>query len=256
MGAVTDNLTWTDLKEYIKRRMRIEIDVEDTDLEQDFDAAKGLADEYLNNPFERLVPTVYVSGVEVGDAVAISTGEVRVLSSGLIAERYLATGSSGSLTAHGEGLAVFTAATSKNEDKREFAVGEDDSETADNLCELVNSTTLGGSYQAVGVKGVKATNEEGVITLECRYPNVDEITVTSSSEVRLLVRQVLTFEGIPDVVQMWIAQFMLRNYENPQALLQEKDGRGSRMWTSMKSEESGMTPNFSLIAHLRLLPGL
>ena len=48
----------------------------------------------------------------------------------------------------------------------------------------------------------------------------------------------------------------LRNYENPQALLQEKDGRGSRMWTSMKSEESGMTPNFSLISHLRLLPGL
>ena len=229
MGAITDNLTWTDLQEYIKRRMRIEIDTEDTDLEQDFDAAKGFADEYLNNPFEKLVPTIYVVGVEVGDAVAISNGE---------------------------GLAVFTAAAAKDEDEREFAIGEDDSETADNLCELINSTTLGGSYEAVGVKGVKATNTDGVITLECRYPNVDEITATSSSEVRLLVRQVLTFEGIPDVVKMWIAQFMLRNYENPQALLQEKDGRGSRMWTSMKSEESGMTPNFSLISHLRLLPGL
>ena len=226
MGAVATGLTWTTNKAAIKSYLNVDGTDYDTLLETLFDSAVARADSYLNNPFEEIEPTIVLSSIEVGDYVTVNG-------------------------------ASFTARTALDEDEREFAIGDTDSATADNLCALINSTTLGGSYGVVGVVGVLATNSSGTITLTKIYPNAEDITCASSDETRLLVRHVRTAQSLPNAILQWVMQDMYRNFENRQALIQESVvGQGQRMYLSMKSEEAGMTQNYDLIAMYRLIPGL
>lgn len=226
MGAVATGLTWTDNKVKIKAYLNVDGTDHDTLLEMLFDSAVVRADSYLNNPFEEIEPTIVLASIEAGDYVTVNG-------------------------------ASFTAATALDEDEREFVIGDTDSATADNLCALINSTTLGGSYGAVGVAGVLATNTSGTIVLTKMYPNAEDITCASSDEDRLLVRHVRTSQSLPNAILQWVMQDMYRNFENRQAAIQETvTGQGTTMYLSMKSEEAGMTQNFDLIAMYRLIPGL
>jgi len=195
-------------------------------LERMFNAAKRRADEYLNNPFEVLNPTVVFDTVVADDYIVVN-GK------------------------------TYTVKATADEDALYFALGVDDSETADNFCTYVNSTTLGGTWGATGVEGVLAANSEGTVTFTRRYGNPDDIVVTSSDEDKLLVRQVRTLIDIPVDVNQWIYQYVRRHFRNRSALMMDTPaGIGSEMYVSMKSEESGMTENWDLIRHLRFSPGL
>jgi len=188
-------------------------------------AATKAADEYLNNPFEGIVPQVKFTAVLASHAITVDS-------------------------------VCFTAADAKDEDKREFVVGVDDSETADNFCELVNSTTLGGSYGAVGVEGVIATNTDGTVKFTKRYPRVEDIVVTSSTATRLLVRNVRTELAVPDPVKVWCLLYVKRHFMNRDGHLQRNvDGLGSTMWIPIKAEGQGIGEDYTLISLLRLLPG-
>lgn len=232
-GPVYTNLVWATYKVLLLAYCAVDADdegVSDYDdlLEELFKAAKHKADEFLNNPFEVLNPVIAFSDVEKADYIVVN-GQ------------------------------TYTVADALDEDELEFALGADDSETADNFCALVNSTTLGGSYGAVGVEGVLATNAEGTVTLTRRYgyANCEDIEVESSDEDRLLVRQVRASIDIPEDVPQWIFQRVKRHFDNRDALIQENvSGRGVKMWLTMKSEEAGMVDNFDLISHLRIPVGI
>jgi len=233
-GPVYTNLEWEEegeevtLKILTKAYCNVDGTDYDTLLEALFDAAKRKADEYLNNPFEVLNPTIVFSGVEENDYITVNGRS-------------------------------YTVADALDEDELYFALGDTDSDTADNFCSLVNSTTLGGSYGAVGVVGVTATNKEGTVTLTRRYPYPGNklIEVASSDEDKLLVRQVRTSVTIPEDVEQWIMQRVKRHFDNRDALLSENiTGKSVKTWISMKSEEAGMVDNFDLLSHYILLPGL
>jgi len=197
----------------------------DSLLEEMFDAGKRKADEYLNNPFEELNPTVVFSSVVATDYIVVN-GK------------------------------TYTAAATGDEEELEFALGSSDSDAADNFVALVNSTTYGGSYGAVGVRGVLATNTTGTVKFTRKCNNLDPIVVSSSDEDKLLVRQVLDDVDIPEAVIQWLFQFVKRHFDNRDALIQDTTtGQGTKMWLSMKSEEAGMVDNFSLIDKWRLSPG-
>jgi len=188
-------------------------------------AAKRAADEYLNNPFEEIIPQVKFTAVLAGHAITVDG-------------------------------ACFTAADEKDEDKRYFKVGENDSETADNFCELVNSTTLGGSYGAVGIEGVIATNTDGTVKFTKRYPRVEDIVVTSSTATRLLVRFVRTELDIPDPVKLWCLLYVKRHFENRDGHLQKNvKGSGSVVWAPNRPETQGLGEDYTLISPLRLPVG-
>lgn len=196
-------------------------------LEALFNAAKVKADTFLNNPFEVLNVTITFAEVEAYDWVTIN-GQ------------------------------TYTAAAATDEDNLYFAVGATDSDTADNLCSMVNSTTLGGSYGTVGVPGILATNASGVVTLTRRYPYPDSkpIKVTSVDDETLMVRQVRTSLDIPNEVYQWIYQYVFRHFRNPGAVIQESvSGEGQKMWIGMKSEEAGMVDNYNLIQPYRIPVG-
>jgi len=257
MGAVTTNVTWDTTQEALVKAYCF-VDGTDYDdlLEALFDSAVEAADSYLNNPFEELRPQITVASVVAGDTVTIGLGEVQIPSGIQKPERYYSAGSDGTLSIVGGDALMYTAAAAKDEDDLEFAIGETDTATADNLCELINSSTYGGSYGAVGVPGVLAENSSGVITLTRRYPESRDIYVTSSNKTRLLVRQVRTSLDIPAPVYQWIYQRIKRHFDNRDAVIQENvTGQSVKMWLSMKSEASGMTENFSLLAPYRLEPG-
>jgi len=232
-GPVYTGVTWATNKAVLLAYCEVDVDddgVSDYDdlLEALFDAAKRRADRYLNNAFETYNPTIVLSGVAANDWLMVN-GQ------------------------------TYTAAAAADEEDREFAVGATDSDTADNLCTLLNSTTLGGSYGSVGVPGITATNVTGTITLTRRYPYPDmkRIEVESADEDTMLVRQVRVSLDMPDEVVQWVMQFVKRHFDNRDALMQENiSGRSVKMWVSMKAEESGMVDNFNLISHLRIPVGL
>ena len=199
----------------------------DTLLEAMFNTAKRKVDQYLNNPFEVLNPTIAFSSVVANDYI----------------------------TVNGQ---TYTAKDTADEDDLYFALGSTDSETADNFVAYVNSTTLGGSFGAVGVDGVLAANTDGTVTLTRRqgYPLSKLIEVSSADEDRLMVRQVRTEISIPDVVTQWILQFIRRHFDNRAAAIQKQlSGKSLEMYLSMKSEEAGLIDNYDLISQYRLTPG-
>ncbi len=226
-GPVYTQITWEAWKTLVKVYCDVyPSESYDTLLLKLFSAAVRKADEYLCNPFEVLRPTIAFSGVEVNDYVIVN-GQ------------------------------TYTIAATADESEREFALEDEDSDTADNFCTLMNSTTLGGSYGAVGVAGVSAANSEGIVTLSRRYlyPDGKLIEVVSSDEDKLLVRQVRTSLDIPDDVGQWVMQRIKRHFDNRDALISENiSGLSVKMWLSMKSEEAGMVDNFDLIDLYRLLP--
>jgi len=259
-GPVYTRLQWADEKDLLRAYCEVDVEsgVSDYDdlLEALFNAAKRRADSYLNNPFEEINPTITFNGVVEGDWISIGMGTVDAGSGEQVSERnLLVSGTTISLAS--EYSRTYTAATETDEDALEFAIGATDSETADNFCALVNSTTIGGSYSAVGVNEVIATNNNGVVTLTRRHSTIEDIVVHSSSSTRLLVRQVRTQIDIPEEVRQWVYQFVKRHFDNRDALIQKNvKGRDVRMWASMKSEESGMVDNFDLISHLRVPVGI
>lgn len=225
-GPVYTNVSYETYEDLLKGYCLVDGADFDDLLEALFDAAKRKADEYLCNPFEVLRPTIAFSGVEVNDYITVNGQTYKV-------------------------------AATADEDELYFALGDTDSDTADNFCTLVNSTTLGGSYGAVGVAGVLGANSEGTVTLSRRYayPNGKLIEVASSDEDKLLVRQVRTSIDIPEDIIQWIMQRVSRHFRNRDALIQENiTGESVKMWLSMKSEEAGMIDNFDLLSHYRLLP--
>jgi len=231
-GPVYTNIEWeeggADPTEKTLVRAYCGVDGSDHDdlLERMFNAAKRRADEYLNNPFEEINPVVVFDGVVVDDYIVVN-GK------------------------------TYTCKATADEDELEFAIGSDDSETADNFVAYVNSTSVGGSYGATGVEGVLATNASGTVTFTRRYGNYDDIVVTSSDEDKLLVRQVRTSIDIPVDVNQWIYQYVRRHFRNRSALMMDSPaGVGQSMYASMKSEENGMNENWDLIKHLRFCPGL
>lgn len=217
MTTVAESLTWSAFKERAKRWLRITWDREDEDLELLFATAVTLADQYIDDPFEEIRPTIALVSLEEGDHVTVDG-------------------------------ASFTAADIEDEDGREFAIAENDKLTADNLAALINSTTLGGSWGAVGVEGVIATNDAGTLTLARRKLDGKEITCSSSNEDRLLVRNVLTQLDLPSVVSQWILQFMKRRYINREALMMEQEpGAGSKTYGGFKSEAEAMAVDYTLL---------
>ena len=106
--------------------------------------------------------------------------------------------------------------------------------------------------------GVLATNTDGTVVLSRRqgYANSDPITVYSSDEDTLMVRQVRTQIDIPESVVQWIMQFCKRHFANRAALVQQSiSGKSMEMYLSMKSEEAGLVDNYDLISMWRLSPG-
>ena len=225
-GPVYTNLVWATEKTVLKSYCRVDGTDHDTLLEALFKGAKRKADEYLNNPFEVLTPTVVFSSVVADDYIVVNGKQ-------------------------------YTCKATADEDELYFELGVDDSTTADNFVAYVNSTTLGGSYGGTGVPGVLAANSSGTVTFSRRYGNNDDIVVTSSDEDKLLVRQVRTSTDIPGDVNQWVYQYVFRNFKNRLATMSTSvSGQDSHMYVSMKAEESGMLTNFDLISHLRLMPGL
>ena len=225
-GPVYTNLVWATEKTVLKSYCRVDGTDHDTLLEALFDGAKRKADEYLNNPFEVLNPTIVFSSVVADDYIVVNGKQ-------------------------------YTCKAVADEDGLYFALGATDSDTADNFVAYVNSTTLGGTWGATGVAGVLAANSSGTVTLSRRYGNNDAIVVTSSDEDTLLVRQVRTSTDIPEDVNQWIYQYVARNFRNRLASMQASvSGQDSTMFVSMRSEESGMGTNYDLISHLRICPGL
>ena len=218
MITVAETLTWDDtFKARAKRWLRVTWDTEDDDLEMLFDTAVSLADLYIDDPFEEIRPTIAVDSLEEGDYVTING-------------------------------ASFTAADAEDEDEREFAIAASNTLTADNLCALINSTTLGGSWGAVGVEGVLATNAAGTITLSRRRSDGKSIACSSSDEDRLLVRQVRTNLTLPSVVSQFVLQFMKRRYVNREALMMEQEqGAGSKTYGGFKSEAEAMAVDYTLL---------
>jgi len=260
MGKVADTLDWDTEKTTVKANCYIDGTDHDTLLEALFDGAVAKADAYLNNPFEELRPTITLSSIVAGDYVTIGIGNLPELHGTEIPERYLVASRSGSLSACAGGLATYEAADELDEDEREFALGDNDAEAATNLAALINSTTLGGSYGAVGVDGVEATVGSGestnVITLSRRYPGHGEIYVSSSDEDTMLIRQVRTAITLPAAVYHWVYQYIFRHFYNRAALIQDSTpGQGSKMYLSMKSEEAGLVDNYDLLRPWRLAPG-
>ena len=225
-GPVYTNLVWATEKATLKSYCRVDGTDHDTLLEALFNGAKRKADEYLNNPFEVLNPTVVFDGVVADDYIVVNGKQ-------------------------------YTCKATADEDELYFELGATDSDTADNFVAYVNSTTLGGTWGATGVAGVLAANSSGTVTFSRRYGNNDEIVVTSSDEDKLLVRQVRTSTDIPQDVNQWIYQYVYRNFKNRLASMSTTvTGQDSHMYVSMKAEESGMLTNYDLISHLRLMPGL
>ena len=225
-GPVYTNLVWATEKATLKSYCRVDGTDHDTLLEALFNGAKRKADEYLNNPFEVLNPTVVFDGVVADDYIVVNGKQ-------------------------------YTCKATADEDELYFELGATDSDTADNFVAYVNSTTLGGTWGATGVAGVLAANSSGTVTFSRRYGNNDEIVVTSSDEDKLLVRQVRTSTDIPQDVNQWVYQYVARNFRNRLAAMQTSvAGQDSNMFVGMRSEESGMGTNFDLISHLRLMPGL
>jgi hypothetical protein len=226
MGPVSA-LTFATYQTALKEYCQVDGTTYDTILEALFNAAKAKADTFLNNPFEVVNPTIVLSGVSADDWVTIN-GQ------------------------------TYTAATTGDEENLEFAVGSTDSDTADNLCALINSTTEGGSYGIVGVPGVTATNVAGTITLtrEFPYPDRRKIEVESADEDTMMVRQVRTTGSIPYEVYQWIYQYVYRHFRNPGAVMQESiAGDGTKMWVGMRAEGAGMADNYDLIQQYRIPVG-
>ena len=225
-GPVYTNLLWATYKTLVRAYCGVDGSDHDGLLEVLFNASKSKADEYLNNPFEELNPTVVFDGVVASDYIVVN-GK------------------------------TYTCEATADEDELDFALGATDSDTADNFVAYVNSTTLGGTWGATGVEGVLATNASGTVTLTRKYGYTDDIVVTSSDEDKLLVRQVLTSTDIPEDVNQWLYQRIRRHFRNRSALIMDaQSGVGQDMYASMKSEEAGMTDNWDTISHLRLCPGL
>lgn len=241
MGAVADQLTWTaDVKSAAKRWLRIatydgdgtEITdtTEDADLERLFNTAVKLADLYVNNPFMENVPRVVFDGVEAADYITIN-------------------GQS------------YTARDAGDEEELEFALGSSDSEAAGNFVALVNSTTLAGSWDAIGVEGVAATKQTDVgvyvtFTPRNRESDVEDIVVSSSDDDKLMVRYVRTQITLPDAITQWVFGYMMRRYENPQGLTLVKDASGvTRHYTGMRGEINAMEVDYTDLAPFRLPVG-
>ena len=225
-GPVYTGLAWATYTSLVRAYCGVDGSDHDDLLEVLFNASKRKADEYLNNPFTEIVPTVVFDGV-VADDYIIVNGK------------------------------TYTCKATADEDELEFALGATDSDTADNFAAYVNSTSLGGSYGATGAEGVTAANTSGSVTLTADYGNADGIVVTSSDDDTLLARDVLTSKTIPEDVNQWIYQRVRRHFRNRSALMSEsQSGIGQNMYVSMKSEESGMADTFDTISHLRLTPGL
>ncbi|MCE5190912.1 MAG: hypothetical protein LLG08_04015 [Actinomycetia bacterium] len=257
MGAVATGMTWASHKTAIKAYCNVDGTTYDTVLEAVFNAAVAKADTYLNNPFEELRPAIKLASLVAGDSVTVGLGRLVIPQSGYIRERYMNVSTDGDLALDGEDSLVYTAAAAADEDALEFKIEATDTLTADNLVALINSTTLGGSYGAVGVPHVTATNSAGTITLTKRYPNVKDIVVTSSSDTRLLVRWVRTSLSVPAEVTQWVYQYIFRHFRNPGALINEAvTGISSQSWSSGGGAGSvGMADNYDLIAQYRLAPG-
>jgi len=225
-GPVYDGITWATSSASVRSYCGVDGSDHDTLLQEIFNGAKRRADEYLNNPFEELNPTVVFDGVVADDYIVVNGKQ-------------------------------YTCKATADEDELYFALGATDILTADNFVAYVNSTTLGGTWGATGVAGVLATNSSGTVTFTRRYGYVDDITVTSSDEDKLLARQVLVSMTIPEDVNQWINQYIRRHFRNRSALMMDAPaGVGQKMYVSMKSEESGMNENWDLIRHLRFCPGL
>ncbi len=239
MGAVATGLTWAALKTTIKAYVGVDGTTHDATLEALFNGAVALADTYLNNPFEEIKPTIKLASLVAGDSVTIGLGRLEVTENGYIREKYMNVSTAGTLALDGTDALVYTAAASANEDELEFKIETTDTLTADNLVALVNSTTLGGSYGAVGLPGVLAANSAGTITLTRRYPSVKDIVVTSSNDTRLMARWVRTSLSLPSEVTQWTLQYVFRHFSNP----------GSR------GGDEGLRDDFDLISMYRIAPG-
>ena len=225
-GPVYTGLAWATYTELVRAYCGVDGSDHDALLTVLFNASKRKADEYLNNPFTEIVPTVVFDGVVADDYIVVN-GK------------------------------TYTCKATADEDELEFALGTTDSDTADNFAAYVNSTTLGGSYGATGVEGVTAANTSGSVTLKADYGYADDIVVTSSDEDTLLTRDVLTSQTIPEDVNQWLYQRVRRHFRNRSALMMDSPaGIGQSMYVSMKSEESGMADTYDVISHLRLSPGL
>jgi hypothetical protein len=212
-------LVWATYKDELKSYCQVDGTTYDAVLERLFNAAKAKADTFLNNPFEVYNPTIKLTGVAADDWVTIN-GQ------------------------------TYTAATVGDEEDLEFAVGATDLLTADNLCLLINSTTLGGSYGSIGVPGVTATNSAGTIALTRRYPYPDTraINVESADDDTMMVRQVRTAGSVPQEVVQWIYEYTFRHFRNPAAMAQEND-------VGMYAMGGAMTDTFDLISKYRIPVG-
>jgi len=226
MGAVTTGLVWATLKTTVKAYLSIDGTDHDTLLESLFNAAVQKADEYLNNPFEEIRPTIVFASVVAGDYLLVNDQS-------------------------------YEAAASDDEEEHHFKVGASNTDTATSFCALVNSTTVGGSYGPVGVPGVVATNAAGTVTLAWRYPHVEEIVVASSNDTRLLVRQVRTAVTLPTAITQWVCQYIYRHWENRTGLASEQiTGKSAKTWGWDEHRgQTAMGDTFDLISMYRLPVG-
>jgi len=196
-GPVATAYTWSEIEDELKDYLDIERTETDYDtvLQRYVLAAAKKADEYLCNPFEDLVPKVTLASVAEGEAVSVD-------------------GQS------------FQAADAESADDREFDVSGTDAEAATSLAALVNSNVLGGSEGPVGVDGVTATVDSAVVTFTKRYPNVTDVTVTSSNDTTLKVEIERTAGTVPADVILWCHAWIAWKFANRDGRLSERRESG------------------------------
>lgn len=197
-GPIATLLTWSGFKAELKSYLMVSTTNHDTALQTIFEAACDYADDYLNRPFENLVPKITVASPSAGDTVTI------------------------------EGK-TYEAAAATDADEREFKIEAADADTAQNLVDLVNSAIVGGSEGAIGVRDVVATRDGTVITLGKRFPRNAAIACTSSDEDTLRVdiyRTSYTAAELPKYVKLWIFGFVAWKFKNRDGRLDERREAG------------------------------
>jgi hypothetical protein len=193
---------------------------EDTIVNALLDTAKRAMDDFLNNPFEELIPTIVFSSVVAEQGVTID------------GQTYTCKPIGGA-----------------DPEWRQFEVGATDNDTANNFVALVNSDILSARYGPRGVQGCTATNANGTVTLAKRYPRAQDFEVTSSWET-LLVTYVRTNRALPEVLTPACLRIIARLYERriDGVKLETTSGEGSVHWDKLDDVIVLLAPHRKLAA--------
>ena len=191
MGACVDRLdlrigsgsdAGTEL-DAVKAFLRVEHDADDDLITGLIAVAKQRADDFLNNSFEVMRAVIFVSGAAVGNSVGVDGLTFRV-------------------------AAEAPATRTQDVVLQDFAIGADDTETAENLAEIIND-------EMYGALNVLATQDGTEIALTWRTGRKEPVRASQVVST-LSVRGRRTAKPIPDVVREGVFRTIAALYDQRQ----------------------------------------